>query len=145
MLTNAGTIVDTGVAGLGVQLYAGVVNNQAGGGISGIYGVGFTAKYAVGTLTNAGSITGSTRDGVELSGGGTVTNAGSITGGIAGVLALYGAGSVSNTATIGGTYAGVDLLAGGERDQWRGRADQRGVRDQLRQRHRRRSGGNGDE
>jgi hypothetical protein len=112
-LTNAGTITDTGSAGLGVQLYAGVVNNQTGGVISGVYGVGFTARYTPGTLTNAGLITGSARDGVELSSGGTVTNSGQIAGGVAGVLALYGATGINNTATIGGTYAGVDLLAGG--------------------------------
>jgi hypothetical protein len=113
LLNNSGTILGTGYAGLAVELYAGTVNNQAGGQIAGVYGVGFVAKSAAGTLTNAGTIIGNARDGVELSGGGSVTNTGSISGAIAGVLALYGSTTINNSGSIGGSYAGIDLLAGG--------------------------------
>ena len=112
-LTNAGTIENTGTAGLGVQLYAGNVVNQAGAQIGGVYGVGFVAHAMAGTLTNAGTIIGTVRDGVEMSGGGKVTNNGSIGGAVGGVLALYGTVDLSNTGVITGAYAGVDLLPGG--------------------------------
>ena len=112
-VTNFGTILATETFGLGVEIYAGTVANMAGGQIGGAYGVGFVARTTAGTLTNAGTITGRVRDGVEFSGGGTVTNSGSISGALSGVLALYGTASVANTGTITGLYAGVNLLDGG--------------------------------
>jgi collagen type I/II/III/V/XI/XXIV/XXVII alpha len=113
LLTNSGSILDTGTAGLGVELYAGLVNNMVSGLIEGVYGVGFVAQNTAGTLTNAGSIIGTGRDGVALSAGGTVTNSGGITGAIAGILALAGTTTVTNSGSIAGGYAGIDLLGGG--------------------------------
>jgi hypothetical protein len=113
VLTNAGTIRDTGSAGFGAELYAGVATNLAGGQIGGVYGIAFVAQTLAGTLVNAGTITGTGRDAAELSAGGTVGNSGAMTGAIAGVLALGGVATVTNSGVIAGGYAGLDLLAGG--------------------------------
>jgi uncharacterized protein YhjY with autotransporter beta-barrel domain len=67
------------------------------------------------TVTNAGSITGSTRYGVFLEGGGSVTNqaGGTISGGSFGVGIVGAAGTVTNVGSITGTAFGVGFGAGG--------------------------------
>lgn len=114
LLTNAGTIRDTGIAGFAAQLYNGTIVNGFSAVMSGVYGVGFVAHQGTAaTLTNRGTIIGSGRDGVVFTSGGTVANYASISGAIAGVLALYGGASLTNSGNLDGGYSGADFLAGG--------------------------------
>ncbi len=114
LLTNAGTIRDTGSAGFGAELYSGTVVNGVSATMSGVYGLGFVAHNgAASTLTNRGTLTGTGRDGVVFTAGGTVINSCTISGAIAGVLALYGTVDITNGRALSGGYAGADLLSGG--------------------------------
>jgi uncharacterized protein with beta-barrel porin domain len=129
LLFGSGTVTNSGyLAGttnFGVALGAGgSVTNQLGGVISG-YRQGIYVSTNAGTVTNAGSITGTTRGpGVYLKAGGSVTNSvgGVITGGGSpifggnyGVQVKNALGTVINYGSITGTYnqVGVKLEAGG--------------------------------
>lgn len=120
VVTNAGLILSDGVAnnsydGIDFQAGSGIVNNQAGGTISGLRH-GVTADNAV-TVNNAGTILGRNGSGVGSDGMGTVVNVGTITGRWDGV-SINGDGdgvdidllaSVINNGTIQGLSAnGVD-------------------------------------
>jgi uncharacterized protein with beta-barrel porin domain len=129
---NAGTISGTGITGSGVNLIrGGSVTNQAGGLITGAFGVylglgGSVANQAGGTInghysgvlmllgtgsvTNAGTISGATRAGVYLGSGGSVINqaGGTISGSNSGVYIVNG-GTVTNAGTITGT-GGTSVL-----------------------------------
>ena len=138
-MTNWGTI--GGKAGIGVQLpNGGAVTNESSGSISGYAGV--MIEGGVGTVTNAGSITGqavgvhvaSGSVNNELGGtlgisgisaltvyvghGGSVTNAGTITNPGSGIaaVAIGGGGTVTNSGRISATGtldAAVYTLGGG--------------------------------
>ena len=138
-VTNWGTI--GGKAGIGVQLpNGGAVTNESSGSISGYAGV--MIEGGVGTVTNAGSITGqavgvhvaSGSVNNELGGtlgisgisaltvyvghGGSVTNAGTITNPGSGIaaVAIGGGGTVTNSGRISATGtldAAVYTLGGG--------------------------------
>ena len=120
VVTNAGLILSDGAAnnsydGIDFQAGSGIVNNQAGGTISGLRH-GVTADNAV-TVNNAGTILGRNGSGVGSDGMGTVVNVGTITGRWDGV-SINGDGdgvdidllaSVINNGTIQGLSAnGVD-------------------------------------
>jgi uncharacterized protein with beta-barrel porin domain len=110
-VTNAGAI--TGYFGVALRA-GGSVTNQARGSISGAYGVYVTSS--AGTVTNAGSITGTNNSGVFLLAGGSVANqtGGTISGNQTGVYISGGAGTVTNAGSITGTnLVGVSLNAGG--------------------------------
>jgi uncharacterized protein with beta-barrel porin domain len=80
------------------------------------YREGINVYANAGTVTNAGSITGTRGPGVYLQGGGSVTNSvgGVISGGSYGVKVLNSPGTVINYGSIAGnTQAGVELRAGG--------------------------------
>jgi hypothetical protein len=75
-----------------------------------------SAAQALGTVTNAGNITGTTLAGVAFTDGGTVTNSagGSMAGGQNAVLVEGALGTVINSGNMTGTTAeGVYLQAGG--------------------------------
>ncbi len=125
-VTNAGAITAAGSGGgAGVLLFGGgavtnTVTNQAGGTISGDFGV--IINGAVGAVSNAGSIEGlgDFREGVRLDDGGTVTNSGAITdnGYYGAGVVLLGGGTVTNqsggTITANGDYGvGVYLSDSG--------------------------------
>ena len=121
-VTNAGNISGTGTNGVGVYLHtdpgslsAGTITNASSGTITGGF-FGVFVEGAPGTISNSGSISGATYDGVVFGLGGTVTNAtgGRITGGSTGVYVKYRAvGTVTNSGAISGTSTGVDLAGGG--------------------------------
>jgi hypothetical protein len=76
-VNNFGTI--TALKTAGVRLFLdGLVNNEAGATISGYTGVYATTEIA--TVVNMGTITGSAGYGIRFAEGGTVTDAGSISG-----------------------------------------------------------------
>jgi fibronectin-binding autotransporter adhesin len=116
-LTNAGTIAGDFTSSSGAT-----VNNQSGGSIAGGVNIDNTLNIPMrspGTVTNAGSIGGF---GVVLNDGGSVTNSGTITGttanpssfNIAGVFVLLGSANVSNLAggAITGGTDGVQYFFG---------------------------------
>ncbi|SHN76759.1 autotransporter outer membrane beta-barrel domain-containing protein [Bradyrhizobium erythrophlei] len=116
-LTNAGTIAGDFTSSAGAT-----VNNQSGGSIAGGVNINNTLNIPMrspGTVTNAGSIGGF---GVLLNDGGSVTNSGTITGttanpttfNIAGVFVLVGSANVSNLAggAITGGTDGVQYFLG---------------------------------
>ncbi len=129
-VTNSGSIDAKGTITSGIDLdEGGTVTNLARGTISGESGVRESGLYEAGgaaaTVTNAGSITGTTAttvnsteifgDGVGLWAGGTVTNdaGGSITGARYGVYITGGAGSVTNAGTISGANGSVEFAGTG--------------------------------
>ena len=82
------------------------------GSVNGIYGYSNLAW----NVTNHGTVSGFSANGVELAGGGTVTNDGSITGAVNGVYVFGGAASIDNSGIIIGSEAnsdGVHLAGGG--------------------------------
>ena len=113
-LTNAGTILATGLTGTGVVFDAGgTLANQTGGIIVGA-GAGVLVTGALGEVTNSGSIAGS--HGVELDAGGNVVNSNTILGQGVGVLVANAAGSLYNLGSVGAagpSSVGVDIQAGG--------------------------------
>ncbi len=146
-VTNAGAI--SGSAGWGVYLKAGgMVNNQSTGTIIGSAGVGVAiggvpGVVANGSVTNAGTISGTATDGAgirTLDGWAAVTNTGaiigtgtysvgiglgggsgstvnnqggSITGGVTGIYSTGAAPTATNAGTISGGSIGVSMTAGG--------------------------------
>jgi uncharacterized protein with beta-barrel porin domain len=115
-VTNYGTITGAGTGRYAAGVFLGAggsVTNQAttvvttlgtstiAGVISGKYGV--FVEGGVGTVTNAGTITGE----VRLSDGGTVTNVGTIEG-----VFLIGGGSVTNQVTTLGTNVIAGVING---------------------------------
>ena len=121
-VANSSTITATAASGIGVDSeYAGTVDNQSGGTISGAV-AGVRIADGTGSVTNGGKIFNTAADfGVALQGGGTVANqtGGSITGVNSGVYVGGGnaatnlvtnAGTISGTATDG---VGVVLRSGG--------------------------------
>jgi hypothetical protein len=112
MLTNAGTITTSGK--YGVHLGAGgSVTNEAGGTISGYFGVKISG--GAGMVTNAGTISGSGGyGGVSLSAGGSVANeaGGTISGPVSAVTLFFG-GAVTNAGKISGARNGVSLYFDG--------------------------------
>ena len=95
----------------------GSITNLTGGTITGAKFGAFIE--AGGTVTNSGTITGSTYDGVVLGHGGTViNNAGAlVTAGSVGIYVKYRSpGTITNAGTVRGTGAngtGIDLADGG--------------------------------
>jgi hypothetical protein len=113
LVTNTGTIIDTGATGRGIRIAggAGTVTNN------GLISAGQAAVVlgAAGTVTNFGTIsaTASNGYGVDVGGFGTVTNSGTITAGENGVR-LRAGGTVINQGSIGATGAsGVGVYLGG--------------------------------
>ncbi len=131
-ITNSGSISGTGSHGVGIYLNSsGHITNTSGATIRGVkYAVylknGGTVTNTAGsilgstdglyaggvaTVTNTGTIIGTSNVGVDLSLGGSINNSGSIGGGKDGVITGYqdnhgtghGVGTVSNTGTITGT------------------------------------------
>jgi uncharacterized protein with beta-barrel porin domain len=112
-VTNAGTM--TG-GRYGVYLLGGgSVTNHSGDTISG-YNIGVRVFGGGGTVTNAGTITGTSRFGIYLRAGGSVINqaGGTASGKYNGVYVAGAAGTVTNAGTITATnFFGVRLVAGG--------------------------------
>jgi len=122
-VTNAGTITGTSIGAIvlggttyqlgdGVALLSGgTVNNEASGVIFGArYGVEILG--AVGTVTNAGTISSSGEDGVVLAAGGTVVNetTGVISGSLGSVRFEGGAGTLRNSGSLVGGVVGASSL-----------------------------------
>ena len=115
---NSGYIHGTGVpfgysSYAGVNLNGGSVTNNATGVIRGAGDGLYGNNYAV-TVTNAGSIIGSS-SGIDLRSGGGVTNnaKGVIQGANDGLAASSYAVTVTNAGSIIGGSSGIDLQAGG--------------------------------
>ncbi|MCU1340461.1 MAG: putative outer rane autotransporter barrel precursor, partial [Bryobacterales bacterium] len=122
---GAGTVTDAGtITSMRTAIYlqaGGSVINYAGGTIKG--GGGATGVYilGIGTVSNAGTITGGNGVGVRLGTGGSVTNqtGGSInggTGGSTGVLVYTPTATIStvtNAGTITGGTSSVNFTGGG--------------------------------
>jgi Hint domain len=119
---NAGSIVGESADyhGYGVVLRGagGAVTNQAGGFISGYFGVDIYGTSGNGTVVNSGTIVGNTTTfgiGIRLSGG-SVTNNGTIAGG-AGIDISTNRGTVTNYGLIDGSTetvgSGARLNVGG--------------------------------
>jgi hypothetical protein len=125
-VTNSGTIEGTGSLSVnnplhhngGVFLGAGgsVANSGLIQGLSGVY-----VGKAAGTLTNSGTITGTSLGGVVLAVGGAVVNRGkgALIQGYTGIDVSGTAGAVTNSGTIvgTGTYGGGVVLEAGGRVQ----------------------------
>jgi P pilus assembly chaperone PapD len=113
---NSGAIYSTVDDGLGI-FNGGSVSNAAGAVIGnlGTKGAGIYITGAVGTVTNAGSISG-IYYGIDIARGGSVTNfAGGIISSRKGVVIQGAAGSVTNSGTITGSSSpGIKLNAGGQ-------------------------------
>ncbi len=115
LLDNHGTIDASGTTGWGVEVSSGIVSNASGALISGAYyGVRVSPG---GSLTNLGSITASTRAGVQFWEGGSVSNGigGQISGptgvGSTNVAGVNQLGTLVNFGTIrGSSSAGVDVV-----------------------------------
>lgn len=117
-VVNAGTVSNAAAFGSGIRLLAGgtVTNSGAASKISGAY-AGIRISGAAGTVTNAGTVSG-TDNGVYVYLGGSVTNL--ATGTITGQRAVYGglgALTVGNAGIIAGgtavSQSGVRLRTGG--------------------------------
>jgi uncharacterized protein with beta-barrel porin domain len=114
-VTNAGTITGHGLDAVCLCSGGSVINQAIGVMLGGTVGV---LANGVGTVTNAGSISGGFQ-GVVLSVGGSVTNqsGGVIASYYAGILVTGAAGTVTNAGTITATSSlggeGVFLNAGG--------------------------------
>ncbi|OYY71813.1 autotransporter-associated beta strand repeat-containing protein [Sphingomonas sp. 28-63-12] len=109
-VTNSGTIRATGTGGIGVYLNGdGVVTNNASGLISGATGIQLDN---MGTLTNAGTVTGLAGVGLQNFGG-TTTNTGSITGTTDGIRNTANVFNLNNTGgSITGGTNGVYVTGG---------------------------------
>lgn len=109
-VTNSGTIRATGTGGIGVYLNGdGVITNNASGLISGATGVQLDN---LGTLTNAGTVTGMAGVGLQNFGG-TTTNTGSITGTTDGIRNTANVFNLNNTGgSITGGANGVYVTGG---------------------------------
>ena len=123
-LGKAGTTVSSGLVsngstidgGIGVQIYGpGAVTNASGGSITGYAGGGIIITAGLGTVSNAGSLTGGAFGVHELAGGSVANQSGgAITSTYRfGVRIEGGAGTVSNLGIILGVAAGVMELSGG--------------------------------
>ena len=109
-VTNSGTIRATGTGGIGVYLNGdGVITNNASGLISGATGIQLDN---LGTLTNAGTVTGLAGVGLQNFGG-TTTNTGSITGTTDGIRNTANVFNLNNTGgSITGGTNGVYVTGG---------------------------------
>ncbi len=111
-LVNSGRIASTGTQAVGAHryigaaVYDGLVQNEAGGTISGYAGVGLAAVYNAGSYGSAGSLTNAA--------GGVISGEVLITGGTYadGVIAVNGPATITNSGSIGGT-TGIWLQHGG--------------------------------
>src|SRR5580700_9603630 len=117
-LNNYGSVSATAANEAGADLeLGGNINNYAGGSISGA-GYGAFVTGALGTIVNAGKITGVTLYGIALNDGGSIHNAatGSITGPNAGVSLANQSATVLNDGSIsatGSSGAAIMISAGG--------------------------------
>jgi hypothetical protein len=119
-VSNAGTIIDAGIAGASIGSNASF-GNGAGGSVIGVTGVVFTGTGA--SFTNSGTITGTGTNGIAVQfdagvntltlGTGSVLN-GSIDGGTvsAGVIDLTGTGTMANAITRFGTGSALNVASG---------------------------------
>ena len=119
-ISNSGTISgsNAGISLNSGSAVTGAITNQAGGTISGYYGISLSNGSSVGSVTNSGKISGSSA-GISLSNGssvGSVTNSGTISGyyGISLGRSSAVTGAITNQAggTITGSYAGISLTSG---------------------------------
>jgi hypothetical protein len=116
-ITNNGSLSAAAAFGLGIEALAGgTITNQAHGGITGA-GDGIYGRGGATTVTNMGSIQGTTGFGIALQAGGAVSNAaaGVITGYAVGV-GITGPGTVVNQGRIttsGTSGVGIGLSSGG--------------------------------
>ncbi|MBV9248099.1 MAG: hypothetical protein JO227_02475, partial [Acetobacteraceae bacterium] len=113
---TAGAVTNTGsITGIDYAVdiaKGGSVSNNAGGVISGHRGVQIAGN--LGTVSNSGSVIGTTSFGVRLAAGGQVTNAaGASISGPTGVQVYAASGTVTNSGTISGTSNAVLFTGSG--------------------------------
>ena len=121
IVTNFGTVqnADTSVAGVYLRGNGVVINGKTGASIGTISGAetGVSIRGGAGTVTNAGTILGSTNNGIYLNGGGSVINqaGGVIAGRNEGVYNRGVAVTITNSGMIKttGTADGIHLRGGG--------------------------------
>ena len=128
MLNNQGTISATTASGVFLTTTGSTVTNS--GSITGdVYGV--YAENDVNVMNGfGGTITGSTKDGVEIFGNGTVLNSGTINGGVNGID-VVGTGNITlqGGAIFPGTGDAVLLSTGNDTVTINGRTDANGLID----------------
>ena len=104
-IMNSGTLIATVDDGIGL-FSGGSVTNTSGASISGHGGAGIYITGALGTVTNAGAISG--YQGLFITNGGSISNAtsGSISGTHNGIVFKNQAGTITNSGKVSGTGSG---------------------------------------
>ncbi len=110
-VTNYGTIAG-GRYGI-FLLEGGSVANIGTASLISSSNTGVTGDLATTTLSNAGTISGTTGAGVEFVTGGSLSNSGLIKGGAVGVFIYHGNSTVVNSGTISGSGGNGVFIAGG--------------------------------
>ena len=101
ILSNSGLLTNSGsIAGSVTLAGSGVVNNLAGGHITGTSVAVYGTAGSSGTITNAGTIAATAGSGISLASGGSVSNGGLISGTTAGIEITGGIATITNTGTI---------------------------------------------